>query len=741
MAKKTATPTKETLPPRTSALPDLAHRPIVIEDNTITIAQLFRGNQDIQQWYASVKSAEQLRTPLRYQLYNTYFDVAIDLHYEAMVGKRKRAVLNVPFEVSGIDNDVLKENFAAPWMKEFKEHAMDSIFWGPSLAEFALGDDNLIGKCELIPRQNVMPEFEVISIDGMSPTGGIPYKQGLYANYILQIGHKRHLGLLAKIAPYILMKRMNLADWSRYNEMFGHDLRVYYYDPSKPDAKAKVEQSAKQYGSAAYIVLPKAFAEVDFKASNKQSSAAMYKELHDILNDEITIGIVGQLLTTGGKTGGSFSLGKVHQDVEEGINMEDRMMFEYLFNYPFKKNILIPHGYPLKPENKGQFKLTEEVSIEVKQQMWMNMIDRGFPIATEDIQTEFGISAPGDKPIFVKVQAPNPFGGGAPPDPNADPNTNADPNPSPSGEGQGVRSQPGGTGKKKLSGLSHNFTRLSALYAHTCPDCGGNLTMRANSRGVITLGYKSDLNSLIDDFIDKVKSGELTPGKVDEDLYELIGSRLYDAVEKGYGTTLEIGTATEQNALLALRDNVYRFSAFKNYHLVIEANALLKNADGTLKGYDQFKKDVLALSNDYNVNYLRTEYNHARAVSRMSAKWQDIKKDAGTLPLLQYVTVGDSRVRVSHAALNGITRPVDDQFWKSPNSHLPPLAYNCRCTVAQLADGEQTLINSNDLPAVQKGFGYNWGEEKFVFPPDHPQFDVEPGDQSLADNNFGMTPP
>lgn len=41
-----------------------------------------------------------------------------------------------------------------------------------------------------------------------------------------------------------------------------------------------------------------------------------------------------------------------------------------------------------------------------------------------------------------------------------------------------------------------------------------------------------------------------------------------------------------------------------------------------------------------------------------------------------YVTVGDDRVRPEHAALDGVTLPKEDPFWRN---FWPPNGYNCRC--------------------------------------------------------------
>lgn len=383
--------------------------------NQLTVGQVTRGNQSVQTWIQNVKAAENTRMPNRRQLYNTYTDIAIDLHLDMLMDKRIRAVKTTPFEWTGLENEVIQKNFRSPWFVELLTLIQRRIFWGTTLAEISLGDDGLISDVSLIPHQNVKPEAGIISLDGVSDSG-IAYREGQFINYILEIGRKTDLGKLAKIAPYVLMKRLNLADFSRYNEMFGMPLRVYEYDPLQTGSRAEVEKQAAAYGSAAYIVLPKGMGSVEFHDSVKQSTAYAYDKLHEILNDELTIGILGQSLTTGGQGGGSYELGRVHKAVEAAINLEDRLIAEYIINYPFKNNILIPHGYPL--ENiEGKFKVSEEIPKDKLMTLFTQLFQAGAPIAEEDFYKIFGIDVPGGRPLVVREVSNT-----APPanDPNSD---------------------------------------------------------------------------------------------------------------------------------------------------------------------------------------------------------------------------------------------------------------------------------------------------------------------------------
>ena len=553
----------------------------------------------------------------------------------------------------------------------------------------------------------------VVMVNGYTENDAtdIHYREGAYKNFILEVGRKDELGKLAMIAPYVLMKRQNLSDFSRYNEMYGIDLRVYEYDPLKPGAREESVKSAKEFGSAAYIVVPKGMAQVLFpNNTNKQASAFAFDKLHEICNNEMTLGILGQGLTTGGQNGGSYGLGKVQKTVEEEINMEDRLIAEYIINYQFKKNILLPHGYPVE-KSKGSFKLQDELPKELKANMWVTLSKNGLAIAEEDFYNEFGIPFPDGRPVVV---SPSP-GGMPPPTP-------------PEGEGNVPPSQPqGGAGGKKQSKLSSS---LSAYYKAKC--------QHDKSPMRVTLSYKSELDTLIERIIKQLQTGELKPGDVDPALYNLTAEELWKGVQKGMGVTLESATGSDYGMLKALRTNVYVFSGFKNYQFIKEASSLLVDAEGKVKPFSAFRDDVLQLNSQYNVEYLRTEYNYAVSSAQMAGKWQRIQDDKGTLPMLQYITVGDARVRAAHAALDGIIKPVDDEFW---NEFYPPNSWNCRCTVKQLADGEVTETKKDKLPQLAPMFKMNSGKQAVIFPATHPVYDIDPADQKSADKNFGLDIP
>lgn len=362
----------------------------------INVGQLNRGNQTIQTWIRNVKAAERSINPVRRYLLDSYLDMGIDLHLESVVSKRKRAIRTIPFEWEELENDVIKENFQSPWMFELMGEIMDVVFKGHHVIEFMF-KDGLIYDVEAIPRQNIYPIEGVITHEMMGDVSkGWNFRDDYWRHYMLEVGKPKDLGLYAKIFPYVLLKRGNLSDFARFNEMFGMPLRVYEYDPHDPNSRDEVTKQAEAQGAAAYVVMPKGTS-VNFHEANQTGGSTTYKDFHKIMNDEITIGVLGQLLTTSADGKGSYALGTIHKEVQDDINLEDRLMVEYIFNYPLKNNILIPHGYPLEGI-KGGFQVNDELPKEKKAEIWLDMEER-IPIAAEDFYNEFGVPHPDEKAI------------------------------------------------------------------------------------------------------------------------------------------------------------------------------------------------------------------------------------------------------------------------------------------------------------------------------------------------------
>lgn len=105
-------------------------------------------------------------------------------------------------------------------------------------------------------------------------------------------------------------------------------------------------------------------------------------------------------------------------------------------------------------------------------------------------------------------------------------------------------------------------------------------------------------------------------------------------------------------------------------------------------------KDLLAgaghreLGNFHLETVFRTNMQMAYGVGRRKG----LEAVAADLPFWTYHTVGDDRVRPTHAVLNGITFPSNHEFW---DTHFPPWDFNCRCSVTAAESTEAGYDHSN----------------------------------------------
>lgn len=230
-----------------------------------------------------------------------------------------------------------------------------------------------------------------------------------------------------------------------------------------------------------------------------------------------------------------------------------------------------------------------------------------------------------------------------------------------------------------------------------------------------------DLHSVVEQAIRDVYDRRTRQGDLHADTWAANVRALWQATAKPLGLRTGYSASTDNEKAAALRQNLFVFAAFKNHHNVADMVALLTDANGNARPFDEFRRLALQINQDYNGAWLKAEYNAATASAQAAARWQDIERDKEALPMLRYVTAGDERVRRAHQLLDGVTLPVDDPFW---DDFFPPNGWNCRCDVQQVV-GPRTpptlLPDDREIPPV---FRNNPGKTGKVFTLDHPYFSL-----------------
>ncbi|MDR2835949.1 MAG: minor capsid protein [Bacteroidales bacterium] len=216
--------------------------------------------------------------------------------------------------------------------------------------------------------------------------------------------------------------------------------------------------------------------------------------------------------------------------------------------------------------------------------------------------------------------------------------------------------------------------------------------------------FKEVLNSIY-------KTGEADISKNNQ-ILATQGKLLAETVNKNF----QIDFKTPDYGMLErLTSDVWRFSAAKNYHELKDLTSALKDENGKIRSFSDFQEVASKINDKFNKDWLRTEYNQAISGATSAARWSDFEKNSDIMPNLEYQTAGDDFVRMEHALLNGIIKPMNDSFW---DSNYPPNGWNCRCEAIQIPNSLGYVTPPSETPEIHipEMFRTNLAKTGLIFP-------------------------
>lgn len=143
---------------------------------------------------------------------------------------------------------------------------------------------------------------------------------------------------------------------------------------------------------------------------------------------------------------------------------------------------------------------------------------------------------------------------------------------------------------------------------------------------------------------------------------------------------------------------------------------------------------------------LRTIYRTNTFSAYNAARYRQQWADRASRPFWQYLAVMDARTRHSHAALNGRVFRFDDPIWQY---FYPPWAYNCRCRVRALTQGDvdrrSLKVESSEghLRTIQQEAGFDPRTGEVITRPQVQWFEAGPNGEEITATpqpGFGHNP-
>lgn len=641
--------------------------------------------QTLEEWKLALLLANNFEHPDKSLLQSLYNNLLLDNHLGSIIDSRILHSQRSPFKITdNAGNEVEDLTFLLErtWFEDFIRIALNSRFEGAKLIEIY----------ELEPHTKELLEVEEIPMAHFDAIRGIikktpadqtgwPYKDGLLANHYIQVGKNKDLGLLAKMAPVILSKKLGFGSWLDYVEKYGVGNLFITTDREDAVRLKQLAEAAKNFKASGFMV-GRGNEKFEIKGSDA-GNPANFDLLIERANSEMSKRILGGSGITDEKSfvGSAeiqFRMAKDRYD-------SDRLLLKNVINQQLFPRLakISPVYLPLANH---YFDWQEEPEDPQYLKDLVTGLAPHFELDTEELSQRLGVTIISQK------------------------------------QNKTLPEQEQDEKKKPEPDVKALFEELTAFY-ESHHDCGHDHFIEPTA-----LDF-SRWDALIDRIAKDLHQGKLKPEDLDSEAINLTYKELNDAGRKGYGKDWNFFPGDGKGDLPnELKKNLYMFSGAKTYSMLEQLNGFLFDQSGRLRPYNEFEVLARKLNRQYNRNWLQAEWQTARTAAQMAQKWERIQETKDLFPNLEFRTVGDDRVRDAHWELHGIIKPIDDDFW---SKYYPPLDWRCRCDAVPTAADPKGEV-PKDMP--EPNFKGNVAKDKEIFTQKHNFFKLLNKDENAKRN-------
>lgn len=247
---------------------------------------------------------------------------------------------------------------------------------------------------ELVNRKHVVPEYGVIVIEQSDDwTSGVPYREGPMADWVIEAGKPKDLGLYLKAATQTIPKKNMMAYWDQFGEIFGMPIRIAKTTARDPKDRTQIESMLSSMGAAAWGLFPDG-TDIDIKETTRGDAFNVYDKRIERANSELSKGILNQTMTI--DNGSSLSQSEVHLEVFENVVEKDADLVRDIVNGQLLPR-MVKHGFPVKGL---RFEWDNSIDYTPEQQLeYEKMILDRFEVNPQYLIDKYGVPITGKKEI------------------------------------------------------------------------------------------------------------------------------------------------------------------------------------------------------------------------------------------------------------------------------------------------------------------------------------------------------
>ncbi|WP_339863213.1 DUF935 domain-containing protein [Paremcibacter congregatus] len=342
-----------------------------------------------------------------------------DLHYQAIMGTRKRAVSQLELTVepasdSTVDEanaQLVRDALEKDDIEDMLFDILDAVGKGFSVSEIIWDTSEK----QWLPQEIIWRDprwFEFDRIDhrtlmlrnGSEPIPLAPYKF-IYHTHKAKSGLPIRGGVARSVAWAWMFKNFGVKDWVVFAEVYGQPIRVGKYGPNaNRTEKATLLRAVSQIGTDAAAIIPESMM-IEFIKADSTGSSDLYEKLCNWMDYQMSKAVLGQTTTTDAVSGG-HAVSKEHNEVREDIERADSKQLCATLNRFLVKPVVDLNQGPQKKYPKIRLGRGEYTNIPELASALNLLVPLGLRVGMNEVRSKIGLKEPGkDEEILALTAA------------------------------------------------------------------------------------------------------------------------------------------------------------------------------------------------------------------------------------------------------------------------------------------------------------------------------------------------
>ncbi len=199
-------------------------------------------------------------------------------------------------------------------------------------------------------------------------------------------------GLARPAAWAFLIQSFGLKDWAAFAEVYGVPLRIGRYGPNASAADKKtLLRAVKMIASDAAAIVPDGMS-IEFQKIEGQHGAAVFGELIDYVDRQISKLVVGQTMTA--DDGSSLAQAQIHNEVRLDILKADCKQLAQTLNRDLIAPFVAMNFGPQAAYPQVLFPVTEPEDVKALTESVARLVPLGFKVGQRELREKLGLSDP-----------------------------------------------------------------------------------------------------------------------------------------------------------------------------------------------------------------------------------------------------------------------------------------------------------------------------------------------------------